>query len=234
MPSFEHDTQAFSKWLVGEGVIGFFDEPVTFKSGKQSFWYVNGRVVSQTVKRLTYASAAVIDHYRDSALSQHSIDAFVGVPEGALLLGSAIQRYAIADGLIEDRLYQVRSKPKEHGAPVDRFWVTGLKPGRVIIVEDTTTTGGSALALAEKLRESGTDVMGIIALVNRLQCDAEGKTVKENMATAGIPYVSLTDASHVLPLALAELPKNQQEEMKEVILKEYQADYGDRKLPFQL
>src|SRR5262249_57468238 len=58
----------------------------------------------------------------------------------------------------------VRKKPKEHGA---RLAVEGLAKGetlegkRIVIVEDVTTTGGSALKAVEAVREAG----GTVALV---------------------------------------------------------------------
>ena len=55
----------------------------------------------------------------------------------------------------------VRKKPKEHGA---RLAVEGLAKGeslqgkRVVIVEDVTTTGGSAMKAVDAVREAGGEV----------------------------------------------------------------------------
>lgn len=48
-----YDPHIFSNFLVSEGVIGFYDLPLTLKTGKQTHWYVRGRSLSQTVQRLS-------------------------------------------------------------------------------------------------------------------------------------------------------------------------------------
>jgi orotate phosphoribosyltransferase len=37
----------------------------------------------------------------------------------------------------------------------------------VLVVEDTSTTGGSALTAVEALREEGADITGVVTLVDR-------------------------------------------------------------------
>ena len=81
----------------------------------------------------------------------------------------------------------VRKKPKEHGA---RLAVEGLAKGeslqgkRVVIVEDVTTTGGSALKAVEAVRDAGGEVALVFTMVDR----DEGAT--ETFARGG-PSVSL-------------------------------------------
>ena len=64
----------------------------------------------------------------------------------------------------------MRKKPKEHGAKLS---VEGLAPGeslagkRVVIVEDVTTTGGSAIKAAEAVRESGAEIVMVFTMVDR-------------------------------------------------------------------
>jgi len=89
----------------------------------------------------------------------------------------------------------VRKKPKEHGA---RLSVEGLKPGdtlagkRVVIVEDVTTTGGSALKAVEAVREAGGEVALVFTMVDRDEGAAD------TFAQAGIPFRSLYNASEFL------------------------------------
>jgi orotate phosphoribosyltransferase len=56
---------------------------------------------------------------------------------------------------------------------------------RVALLEDVVTTGGSSLKAVEVLREAGLDVVGIVALVDRLEGGAEA--IRE----AGLPLISL-------------------------------------------
>src|SRR5204862_3314479 len=62
----------------------------------------------------------------------------------------------------------VRKEAKAHGTGRD---VEGpVKAGdRAIIVEDVVTTGGSALAAIEKVKAAGIEVVGVLAIIDRLE-----------------------------------------------------------------
>jgi orotate phosphoribosyltransferase len=89
----------------------------------------------------------------------------------------------------------VRKKPKEHGA---RLAVEGLAKGetlsgkRVVVVEDVTTTGGSALKAVEAVRDAGGEVALVFTMVDR----QEGAT--ETFAAAGLPFRALFTAGEFL------------------------------------
>jgi orotate phosphoribosyltransferase len=89
----------------------------------------------------------------------------------------------------------VRKKPKEHGA---RLAVEGLAKGetlqgkRVVIVEDVTTTGGSAIKALEAVRHAGGDVVLVYTMIDREEGAAE------NFAEAGVPFRSLYKAREFL------------------------------------
>jgi orotate phosphoribosyltransferase len=89
----------------------------------------------------------------------------------------------------------VRKKPKEHGA---RVAVEGLakdeslKGKRVVIVEDVTTTGGSAIKAVESVREAGGEIVLVFTMVDREEGAAEA------FAQAGVPFRALYKASEFL------------------------------------
>ena len=89
----------------------------------------------------------------------------------------------------------VRKKPKEHGA---RLAVEGLAKGetlqgkRVVVVEDVTTTGGSALKAVEAVREAGGEVALVLTMVDREEGAAQ------TFAEAKLPFRSLYTASEFL------------------------------------
>jgi orotate phosphoribosyltransferase len=89
----------------------------------------------------------------------------------------------------------VRKKPKEHGA---RLAVEGLakdenlKGKRVVIVEDVTTTGSSALKAVDAVRQAGGEVALVLTMVDRDEGAAE------TFAEAGLPFRSLYKASEFL------------------------------------
>ena len=86
------------------------------------------------------------------------IEAVVSPAVGALPLGFAVALAADARFLYAER---------EGGRMALRRGFA-LRPGeRVLVVEDVVTTGGSAREVYELLRESGAEVIGVAALVDR-------------------------------------------------------------------
>ena len=63
---------------------------------------------------------------------------------------------------------------------------------RIVIVEDVTTTGGSALKAVEAVRDAGGEIALVFTMVDR----DEGAT--EAFAEAGIPFRSLYKAGEFL------------------------------------
>lgn len=70
------------------------------------------------------------------------------------------------------RGFIVRKESKQHGKGSD---VEGpvTAGDKVVIVEDTVTTGGSSLKAIEKAKAAGLEVLGVIAIVDRLEGGAE-------------------------------------------------------------
>jgi orotate phosphoribosyltransferase len=89
----------------------------------------------------------------------------------------------------------VRKKPKDHGA---KKLVEGLPKGEtlrgrnVVVVEDVTTTGGSALQAVAALREEGANIVLVLTIVDRL----EG--AQETFAAEKLPFRALYTADEFL------------------------------------
>ena len=115
-----------------------------------------------------------MDQLTDFVLSfvQHksiSVNTFYGVPEGATKLGLITQfKFAKLQGIKKHRhqLAMGRAKPKDHGDPKDRYFV-GAPKGSICVLEDVTTTGGSAIKAVEKLREAGYVVDRVVTIIDR-------------------------------------------------------------------
>jgi orotate phosphoribosyltransferase len=138
--------------------------------------------------------AALLADLTYEALKDDGLDYIGGLEMGAVPLAGAIAQLSWIKGHPIAAFF-VRKKPKEHGA---RLAVEGLATGeslqgkRIVIVEDVTTTGGSALKAAEAVKEAGGDVVLVLTMVDR----EEGATAA--FAEAGLTFRSLYKAAEFL------------------------------------
>jgi orotate phosphoribosyltransferase len=114
---------------------------------------------------------------------------------GGLTLGADPIAYALSYASAASgrplRAFTVRKEAKTHG--VGKLIEGPFQPGdRVVVIEDTVTTGHSARTAATAIRAAGGDVIGVLALVDR----EEGG--REALAAEGLPVVSLATASEIV------------------------------------
>jgi orotate phosphoribosyltransferase len=86
----------------------------------------------------------------------------------------------------------VRKAVKDHGTKKLVEGLSDVNGKRVVIVEDVTTTGGSAMKAVEALTAAGAKIVLVISILDREQNAAK------LYADAGIPFVSLFKASEFL------------------------------------
>jgi orotate phosphoribosyltransferase len=162
---------------------------ITLASGRKSDFYFN---LKPTM--LDPEGAALLAELTFDALSGDRLDYVGGLEMGAVPLAGAIAQLSWMKSAPIAAFF-VRKKPKEHGA---RLAVEGLSKGeslagkRVVIVEDVTTTGGSAVKALDAVREAGGDVVLVFTMVDR----DEGAT--ETFAKAGVEFRALYKASEFL------------------------------------
>lgn len=162
---------------------------VTLASGRKSDFYFN---LKPTM--LDAEGAALLAELTLEALSKDRIDYVGGLEMGAVPIAGAIAQLSYLKGTPIQAFF-VRKKPKEHGA---RLSIEGLAPGeslkgkRVVIVEDVTTTGGSAIKAAEAVREAGADIVMVFTMVDR----EEGAS--DTFAQAGLAFCALFRAAEFL------------------------------------
>jgi orotate phosphoribosyltransferase len=100
---------------------------------------------------------------------------------------------ALAAGF-RGKAFFVRKETKAHGLQ-RRVEGPPLGPeDRCLVVEDVVTTGGSTLLSLDALREAGREVVGVVAVLDRLA--GGGEAIAE---AAGAPYVALTTIDDVHP-----------------------------------
>lgn len=162
---------------------------ITLASGRESDFYFN---LKPTM--LDPEGAALLAELTLDALKDVNADYVGGLEMGAVPIAGAIALMSWQKGKPLPAIF-VRKKPKEHGA---RLAVEGLAKGetlqgkRVVVVEDVTTTGGSALKAVEAVREAGGEVALVLTMVDR----EEGAAA--TFAEAKLPFRSLYTASEFL------------------------------------
>jgi orotate phosphoribosyltransferase len=189
----------FQNFIFKNNVIGVFGEPIKLKSGRLSYWYVNWRTISEDVFLLDQLTDYLISFVDYLKLTP---DCFFGVPEGATKLGIITQyKWAKNQVSFDSKAFSLsmgRGKPKEHGEPKDRFFL-GLPKGKVIILEDVTTTGGSLIATIKKLKELNVNIIAAIGLTDRNELQDDGRDVTEIILEEGIHYYAMSNAIDLLP-----------------------------------
>lgn len=143
----------------------------TLASGKKSSYYLDCRKVT-----LDSQGANLIAHGMLELLGDALPNAVGGMAIGADPITAAIITVAGAQGR-PLRGFIVRKETKQHGTGKD---VEGpVNPGdSCVIVEDVVTTGGSSLAAMEKVEAFGMKVVGVLAIIDRLEGGAEAFAAK--------------------------------------------------------
>ncbi|WP_460580763.1 orotate phosphoribosyltransferase, partial [Humibacter ginsengisoli] len=138
-----------------------FHGDFTLTSGKKASFYVDLRKVS-------------LDHRVAPLIGQVMLDLIAEVPDvvavggmtmGADPIAAAILHQGAARGLAYDA-FVVRKEPKDHGRGKQ---VEGpeLEGKRVVVLEDTSTTGGSPLKAIEALKKVGAEIPAVAVVVDR-------------------------------------------------------------------
>ncbi|MEQ1577327.1 MAG: orotate phosphoribosyltransferase [Hyphomicrobium sp.] len=126
-------------------------------------------------------------------LSGVACDFVGGLEMGAVPLISPLNARSFAAGRPIAGFF-VRKQPKGHGTKKRIEGVADLKGKSVVIVEDVTTTGNSAMIAVKELQEAGAAVTLVISILDRQQ------GASELYEGAGIPFESLFKASDFLGL----------------------------------
>jgi orotate phosphoribosyltransferase len=161
----------------------------TLASGRQSSLYIDARVTTMSPEGLAAIGPLGMQAIRDAGWS---VDSVGGLTMGADPIACAIS-YASATTDRPLRAFTVRKEPKTHGPGklIEGPFESG---DRVVVIEDTITTGGSAQKAIDAVRAAGGIVVGVLALVDR----EEGG--REALEANGVSVVSLARASEIVPL----------------------------------
>jgi orotate phosphoribosyltransferase len=156
---------------------------VTLSSGREADYYVDLRRVTLAAQAAPLVGRVLLDLTRD-----WDYDAVGGLTMGADPVATAMLHAAAAQDRRLDA-FVVRKTAKAHGL---QRQVEGpaIEGRRVLVVEDTSTTGGSPLTALEAVRAAGATPVGVAVIADR-DTGAAARIEAE-----GVPYryaFSLTD-----------------------------------------
>lgn len=162
---------------------------IKLASGRESDFYFDLKPTMLHAAGAAYIAEAICD-----ALADVPVDYIGGLEMGAVPLATAAAQASHLRGRAMHAFF-VRKKPKEHGAKklVEGLGKTESLAGRnVVILEDVTTTGGSAIQAVRVVREEGANVVMVLSVVDR----REG--AEASFAAEKVPFRALFTADEFL------------------------------------
>jgi len=161
--------------------ISVIEGEITLSSGETSQFYFDMRRTACDPEGSNLIADLILN-----ALTEDEVDFIGGLEVGAVPIVACVSQRSFQVGHPTPAFY-VRKTPKEHGR---KKLIEGQisQGSRVVIVDDVTTSGGSALKAVEAAREFGCTVVKVITVVDRLEGAAEA------FAAEGCPFVALLSA----------------------------------------
>ncbi len=148
---------------------------VTLASGKKADYYVDLRRVT-----LDGQAAPLVGAVMRELVADWDFDAVGGLTLGADPVAVAMLHDAARAGGRLDA-FVVRKEAKSHGMQ-RQIEGTEVSGRRVLVVEDTSTTGGSAMTAVDAVRAAGGTVVGVAVIVDR------NTGARERIEAEGLQY----------------------------------------------
>ena len=150
---------------------------VTLSSGREADYYVDLRRIT-----LSGEAAPLVGRVMRELTAGLDYDAVGGLTMGADPVAAAMLHAAAAQGLRLDA-FVVRKEAKAHGLQ-RRVEGPDVAGRRVLVVEDTSTTGSSPLTALQAVREAGAVPVGVAVIADR-DTGAQARIEAE-----GVPYLA--------------------------------------------
>jgi len=148
---------------------------VTLSSGREADYYIDLRRIT-----LDGEAAPLVGQVMNELTRHLDFDAVGGLTLGADPVATAMLHASAAAGRRLDA-FVVRKSGKAHGLQ-QRIEGPSIRGRRVLIVEDTTTTGTSPMDAVAAAREDGAEVVAVATIADR--------GGKEKLEAQGLKYVS--------------------------------------------
>lgn len=155
-------------------------EKVTLSSGADADYYVDLRRVT-----LHHEASPLIGRLLRAMTTDWAYSAVGGLTLGADPVATAVLHAAAQEPDTDPvDAFVVRKETKKHG--LQRL-IEGPDVARrgVLVVEDTSTTGGSVLTAVRSVREAGAQVAGVCTVVDR------DTGARQAVESEGVPYRAL-------------------------------------------
>ncbi|HSD80983.1 MAG TPA: orotate phosphoribosyltransferase [Solirubrobacteraceae bacterium] len=158
---------------------------VTLSSGASATYYVDAKRATLMPAGFGALAELVAGRARD----------WGATAVGGLTMGADPVACAALAGGADVKAFFVRKETKAHGLQ-RRIEGPLLDAGdRCLVVEDVVTSGGSTLQAIEALREAGHEIVGVLAVVDRLAGGAE----RIRAAIGDAPYEALATIDDLYP-----------------------------------
>ena len=154
---------------------------VTLASGLESNFYVDMRRATLHHEAAPLIGHVMLDLLEENGFSVDEVDAVGGLTMGADPVATAMLHAAAARGLDLDA-FVVRKAAKDHGMK-RQIEGPSVEGNRVVVLEDTSTTGGSPIQAVEALRAAGAQVLAVAVIVDR------NTGARERIEAADLPYL---------------------------------------------
>ncbi|MDQ3572534.1 MAG: orotate phosphoribosyltransferase [Actinomycetota bacterium] len=158
---------------------------VTLSSGATAKYYVDARRALMRPGGFRAAGTLIA-----AEATKRGADAVGGPVMAAIPLACAAIAVPGGEGLVG---FFVRKERKAHGM---QRWIEGAveSGAKVLVVEDTVTTGSSTVGAIERIRSVGLEIVGTLCVVDRLA--GGGASIA---AAADAPFVALTTIDDIYP-----------------------------------
>lgn len=178
MKSMTSNTPARARLLELVTELAVVRGKVTLSSGKEADYYIDLRRITLHHEAAPLVGEVMLDLLDDAGIDFTNAG---GLTMGADPVGTAVMHAAGRAGRAVDA-FVVRKAQKSYGMgrQVEGPEVSGRN---VVVLEDTSTTGGSALTAVEGVRAAGGHVVAVAVIVDR---DTGSKERIES--EAGVPY----------------------------------------------
>lgn len=160
----------------------------TWTSGIKSPIYCDNRITMSypSIRREIAAGMVEVIKEKYPAVEVVAGTATAGIPHAAWV-----------SELLDLPMIYVRDSAKKHGK-TNQIEGRVLEGQKVVIIEDLISTGLSSLKVAKALRESGAEVLGVVAIFSY-----ELKKAQDAFEEAGVEYITLTNYPVLVEEAVA-------------------------------